>query len=96
MTFQLRTLIFLLMFGIFMSNNIIVPVHQLSHVDEDHEASVVNCDVYHTAHIIALSSEGYSVCLPPPMQSVATLRHGQFGTFNASTSTQIRAPPVLA
>jgi hypothetical protein len=37
MTAQLRTLIFMLMFGVFMSNNIMVPVHQLGHIHDNHE-----------------------------------------------------------
>jgi hypothetical protein len=37
MTAHFRTLVFMLMFGVFMSNNIMVPVHQLGHIQDKHE-----------------------------------------------------------
>jgi hypothetical protein len=37
MTIQLRTTILLILFGFYMPNNIIVPVHLLSHIKANHE-----------------------------------------------------------
>ena len=54
MTAHFRTLVFMLMFGVFMSNNIMVPVHQLGHIQDKHErASVHELGHIHDHHEMA-------------------------------------------
>ncbi|MFQ3230719.1 MAG: hypothetical protein ACI9DO_002096 [Reinekea sp.] len=96
MTTPFRTLLAVLMFGLFLSNNIIVPIHQQTHIAHDHESTHVDCDTYHASHVLALSTSDYSAYFPPILTSIATPVVAGFGAYKASTKTQIRAPPVLA
>jgi len=99
MSMNFRTVFFMMMFGIFMSNNVIVPVHQLSHIHEaegEHETELVNCEVFHASPTLAILNSGFAAFLP---------RNGHTHNLAASLqliialpkySTHIRAPPQLA
>ena len=87
---------FLLLFGIFMSNNIIVPIHELSHIHEDHATDLVNCDSFHALQGVAITSDGFVACLPSLSKSVNTPATAPFIIFATTLATAIRAPPVYA
>jgi len=93
MTAQLRTLIFMLMFGVFMSNNIMVPVHELSHIHDDPETSLVICDVYHAISSVAISSNGYVAYVPSLSRCINTQVDPHLGVFTTNLAKPIRAPP---
>jgi hypothetical protein len=87
------------MFGVFMSNNIIVPVHLLSHIHEshdEHEESLVSCDVFHTAYLVAITSNTYSAFLPQFKHSDNEQSNTLFVHPYSVSSKYIRAPPFHA
>lgn len=96
MTTRFRTLLALLMFGLFMSNNIIVPIHQQSHISHEHESALIDCDIYHASHVVALPTSNYSANVPPVLRSIANSIVVIFDAYSAATESQIRAPPALA
>ncbi|MBU2863254.1 hypothetical protein KO489_05320 [Reinekea forsetii] len=49
-----HTLLFVLMFGVFLSTNIIVLVHQLSHIEDLHEVEIIDCESFHADTTLAL------------------------------------------
>jgi hypothetical protein len=96
MTAQMRTLIFMLMFGVFMSNNIMVPVHELSHIHDEHETSLVSCDVYHAIHSGAISSNGYVAYVPSLSRCINAQGESHLVVFTTNLEKAIRAPPFQA
>jgi len=96
MASHLRAMMFFLLFGMFMSNNIIVPVHELSHIYQDHPSDVVNCDAFHALQGVAITSADFVACLPSLSKSVNTPATAPFIVFTTTLSAPIRAPPAYA
>jgi hypothetical protein len=98
MTTQLRTVIFMMMFGIFMSNNVIVPVHQLSHVNETedaHDAELINCDIVHAGITVATLNSGFTAFHPRVSHSLDQPPNIVLVVALSKSATHIRAPPLL-
>ncbi|WP_196161404.1 hypothetical protein [Reinekea sp. G2M2-21] len=95
MTVTNRTAIFLMVFSLYLANNIIVPVHALSHIQEHHEPELASCDIYHAAASIAVISACANSGPTLSFRSINSSLEWVWISVFEPMSKQIRAPPSI-
>ena len=91
-----HTLLFVLMFGVFLSTNIIVLVHQLSHVEDLHEVEIIDCESLHADTTLALLPFSNDSHYPEFKDVFSSLIYSQGALLKGKYYSLIKATPVYS